>query len=135
MHLVRLQEAQQSLMPSTRNYCPFSFHLAWTTRAGKSEVSSNPSSVVLLMEGRSSSRNDACKGRGCVEKLCRNHRMSGRKRVHTGSLKTESCWYGNVHTKNGKKSMGESDPFPPKSKVHSHDRAAKPTQHLSLPHV
>lgn len=58
------------------------------------QASSDPPSVVLLMEGRSSSRNDACKGRRCMEKLCRNHMVSGRKHVHTSSLTKKASFIG-----------------------------------------
>lgn len=79
-----------------RNYWPFSFHIAWATMTGGCGVqaSSDPSSVVLWMEGGSSSRNDTCEGSRCVEKLCRNHMVSGRKHFHTSSLKQKTSFMG-----------------------------------------
>lgn len=102
------------------------------------QVSSNPSSVILLVEGESSSRNDACKGRRCTEKLCRNHTVSGRKYVHTSSLKTESLCYGNMHTRNGKNQGANLIHFNQKTRyipIIELLSAVKPTQYLILPHI
>lgn len=101
------------------------------------QASSDPLSVVLLMEGRSSSRSDACKGRRCMEKLCRNDMVSGRNRPRQ-FINKESLFYGNMHTRNRKNQWANLIRFNQKTKYIPMTEllsAIKPTQHLILPHT